>query len=81
MSKMSLFGKQMLDMLLAATLGAAGALTYFRITRGAEETDTWLGAHILPLPWWAYLMFSVYVMLMVQRLRLRVTEIDMQFQR
>lgn len=81
MSKMSLFGKQVLDMLLAAILGATGALAYVRVTRGAEELDRWLGAHLLPLPWWAYLLFSVYVLILIQRLRLRVIEIDIQFQR
>ncbi len=76
MSKMSQLGKQLLDSTFFATLAAAATLAYFRVTRGAEPTDSWLAEHILPLPWWAFMLLLGYLLLIVQRLRLRVTDID-----
>lgn len=76
MSKMSQFGKQLLDSVMTAAAAAAVALAYFRISRGAEETDTWLGEHVVALPWWAVMLLLAYLLLFVQRLRLRVTDID-----
>ena len=54
MSKMSRFGKQILDLMLTAAVVAAATLAYFRITLGPEPVDRWLGHHLLPLPWWVY---------------------------
>lgn len=76
MSKMSQLGKQLLDSALTAGLAAAGALAYFRFTRGAEATDDWLAEHLFALPWWACMLLLAYLLVIVQRLRLRVTDID-----
>jgi ubiquinone biosynthesis protein len=76
MSKMSQLGKQLLDSTLAAGLAAAGVLAYYRAVHGAEATDRWLAEHVLALPWWAFMLLLGYVLLIVQRLRLRVTDID-----
>jgi ubiquinone biosynthesis protein len=77
MSKMSRLGKQLLDSGLTAIVAAAGTLGYFRVTRGAEETNRWLGEHLaVPLPWWGWMLVLLYFMVVLQRLRLRVTEIE-----
>ena len=76
MSKMSQFGKQLLDSTVMAAFGAVGALAYFRFTRGAEATDEWLAEHLVPLPWWAFMLLLSYLLVIVQRLRVRVTDID-----
>jgi ubiquinone biosynthesis protein len=77
MSKMSLFGKQVLDMSMTALVSSAAALVYYRVTRGADETDGWLGEHLpVALPWWACLLILLYMTMSAQRMRLRITEIE-----
>ena len=76
MSKMSQLGKQLLDSTLTAGVAAAATLAYFRVAHGAEPTDRWLAEHIAPLPWWAFLLLLAYLLVIAQRLRLRVTDID-----
>lgn len=76
MSKMSQLGKQLLDSALTAGVAAAGTLVYFRVAHGAEPTDRWLAEHIAALPWWGFLLLLAYLLVIFQRLRLRVTDID-----
>lgn len=77
MSKMSQFGKLLLDSAFTALLATSGTLAYFRITLGADETNDWLAEHLpLAIPWWGCMLILLYFLIMVQRMRLRVTEID-----
>ncbi len=76
-SKMSYLGKLLLDSALFATLAAAGALAYFRVTLGSGELDRWLGEHLpIALPWWICALALVYLIALQQRMRMRVTDID-----
>jgi len=46
---------------------------------GGDALNEWLRATLWPaLPWWAWTLTAVYATSVIQRLRLRFTEIDVK---
>ena len=79
LSKASYVGKLVFDHLLALGFGATLALLGARVVFGRDPLNEWLRATLWPaLPWWAWLLAAVYATSVIQRLRLRFTEIDVK---
>lgn len=77
MSKLSLVGKLLIEYTMLALVAALGALAYYRITAGPDALAAKL-AELLPfaLPWWVWALFFAHLLMRLQRLRSRLSEID-----
>lgn len=77
--KAAYVGKLLFDHLL--TLGALtlAALVGARVSLGADALNEWLHASLWPpMPWWAWALVIVYATSVVQRMRLRFSEIEVR---
>lgn len=77
MSKLSSFGKLMIEYSMAALAAVVGGLLYLRLTRGGEATDAWLAERLpLAIPWWVCALLAAHLLVRLQRVRVRITEVD-----
>jgi ubiquinone biosynthesis protein len=77
MSKMSYVGVILLQYATLALFAAGVALAWYRYTYGAEATDAQLAAQLpFALPWWVWGLLLFPLLFTMQRIRLRVTDID-----
>ena len=75
--KAAYLGKLLFDHLLAAAGLAAAAIVVARAALGGAPVNGWLGAHLWPpMPWWAWALALVYATTVLQRIRLRFSEIE-----
>lgn len=75
--KAAYLGKLLFDHLLAAAGLGAAAIVAARVALGEGPVDGWLGAHLWPpMPWWAWALALVYAATVLQRVRLRFSEIE-----
>jgi ubiquinone biosynthesis protein len=77
MSKLSYFGKLALDYTMATLVVILGILIYVRATSDGPATDVWLAERLpVAMPWWLCALLVVHLLTRLQRVRIRVTEID-----
>lgn len=75
--KAAYVGKLLFDHLLTVGWVAVLGLVAARVAYGAPALDAWLRASLWPaMPWWAWGLVLVYATSVVQRMRLRFTEIE-----
>jgi len=78
-SKVAYVGMMVLDHLLIAAFASAAALVVARLIFGADQLDEWLRATLWPaLPWWGWTLATLYATSVIQRVRLRFTEVDVK---
>lgn len=77
MSKMSYVGVILLQYATLGSFAALSALGYYVYTLGPAETDAWLAERLgVALPWWVCGLVLLQLVVTLQRIRLRATDID-----